>query len=1227
MFLALFLTACTDKSPHSNKDVVEYSVTSQGSGEFGIVPYPETVVKSFTFKNDTSQAAMLTPSIIGANGADFNIGLALGCENVLPGKSCLVKVIFNSQNKESGQYSAQLQVADLSLNLSAEILSVPSVNYEVLIDNQNSQESVVNLGNISGENFKLLSLKIKNNSPKRGVVSSLTSSNTRFNLVANNCINVSLKPNQSCTAKMWVKGQNTDEVLSTTLSFDNKSLSLELEQQGQTLVSNLTAFTPQVEMGDFYLEKNTKIQPITITNLGDGVGSITSLSLPPEYSLASNNCLSVKPGKSCVIRLFYKAELTTKGPNSQDIDLGDSIVILNSNQVSNPNSLTTITISEISQSLLINQCYRLSIKLSDNEGLDFVSSTPTVLSVSNTLYEDSNCTQESSSLDSFESSKNFYIKASEGQEVNLVVNKGVVQSQISLNFYNILTPPTTPSVLIVNQSLSVTPIGGKEPYSYSIVNGIGSVSSSGIFNSQSLAGSSQIKIQDSLGQEVLVSIQVVDVLSAQIISFEKVVNQTQNIQGLGGLPPYNYIKLSGVGTINSSTGEFLSGSIPGVVQIKIIDALNQEVMVSGQVYDQLVAQNLNPSLTISNQISLIPTGGKTPYSYVKLSGPGVVDGSNFSSNTAGNTSIKISDALGQDVIVNALINSNLTLTAGTCNANPLLSYKSCTLTTSGGVGDITLSTTQGEVNSSTKVLKPNCLNNSGSFQVTAQDSFGNTASLNLNATCVYSGCSEIKAKGYALTNGFFWIDMDGYLTENAQQLYCDIENNSYTEIFDLVRQPSLTAADIQLAMAKFSNTPLTIAQTFKDANGVYWKNTSGIEGLSYGINKYPLGSIKIRVNRVSESNGNQGGFALHSSDRTGCSSNWSLGTGCTNNLYRIANYSNVPQFVYSDGTVGSSAWSYEGINGAVPYSSAQNLEHILDQVPEAGAYLTSFGRTEGSPAVQSIFHTTQLKIKDIYHHRARTCAEAKTKGQLNLSLNTGSGVYVLDNDGFELKNPESNVYCDMTSLGEATITNSCLDAKRFNQKNSLTTTASGTYVLDLDGVGVGSATTQNIYCDQESLGGGWALLSNSSQSNGSYPATTGLSTTQNFDLQPLFSSSVNSSNKLVKIKNGIIGEYIFESGKRWKLRTDGNQKLDANDSTSGVTYIWNFNQSYSVVYPHLGNPTSTSSWCNGSNGFSIWMNRVGNPGVGIFVGSNAYQGGCNSNSYYSVGFNWQVFTR
>lgn len=115
----------------------------------------------------------------------------------------------------------------------------------------------------------------------------------------------------------------------------------------------------------------------------------------------------------------------------------------------------------------------------------------------------------------------------------------------------------------------------------------------------------------------------------------------------------------------------------------------------------------------------------------------------------------------------------------------------------------------------------------------------------------------------------------------------------------------------------------------------------------------------------------------------------------------------------------------------------------------------------------------------------------------------------------------------MTSLGEATITNSCLDAKRFNQKNSLTTTASGTYVLDLDGVGVGSATTQNIYCDQESLGGGWALLSNSSQSNGSYPATTGLSTTQNFDLQPLFSSSVNSSNKLVKIKNGIIGEYIF----------------------------------------------------------------------------------------------------
>lgn len=136
LLVLAFLVGCS--KPNNPKSHIEsQSIQAQGSGSFGVVPYGEIKTVGFTFKNNTLENISLTPVISGVNALDFNLALVLGCQTVEPNKSCLVKILFNSDKKLAGNYNANLEIGGQTLPLSASIDTVPSVKYDIYLNSQN----------------------------------------------------------------------------------------------------------------------------------------------------------------------------------------------------------------------------------------------------------------------------------------------------------------------------------------------------------------------------------------------------------------------------------------------------------------------------------------------------------------------------------------------------------------------------------------------------------------------------------------------------------------------------------------------------------------------------------------------------------------------------------------------------------------------------------------------------------------------------------------------------------------------------------------------------------------------------------------------------------------------------------------------------------------------------------------------------------------------------------
>lgn len=505
-FLMILVSSCVDKDiPSSREKQKIQALQTMDDGEFGVVDYGKSKTLTFNFTNNDSTAVSAVPTL--QSGVNFQIVLAHKCSVVDPGKVCMVRVLFSTSSKLRGTYSDTLTVGDAQVALSATIPGEGELKYEFSVDESVVNESLV-LPPLKGRNVKVMNLRVKNNSPFVGSPSNLSISNNKFTRLSG-CENIQLKPGKSCFSRVLVKGENINDVQSSVISFDDQEVVVDLPREEQTHPRNMVSMDASFILGDFFQEGTNKYQIIKVKNEGLGVGSIDSseIVLPSSYSLKSNNCANIAPGRTCYIQLLYVNPSQNKGQHAENISIGDEDVDFIVNEVTDPSKLSHVEV-ENSDYALVNSCTPLDVVIKDVDGNDFISSSVMPLAVNHQLFNDNACVSPKSSFDAFEGGRTFYVTNTVAGIKNITVEYGVAVGNKSIHFYSplVLTPSFVEFAL--GGSHTFSPSGGVTPYTFEKVSGVGTINpTTGVFSS-SEPGLASIKVSDHLGQEVSASVDV-----------------------------------------------------------------------------------------------------------------------------------------------------------------------------------------------------------------------------------------------------------------------------------------------------------------------------------------------------------------------------------------------------------------------------------------------------------------------------------------------------------------------------------------------------------------------------------------------------------------------------------------------------------------------------------------------------------------------------------------------
>jgi hypothetical protein len=219
-------------------------------------------------------------------------------------------------------------------------------------------------------------------------------------------------------------------------------------------------------------------------------------------------------------------------------------------------------------------------------------------------------------------------------------------------------PPPPPSLgisptaasLDVGMSKTFVASGGTPPYTFSLVSGTGSVTSSGAYSTLGAAGTADVRVTDSGGQHADASVTIDSAVGFAPGATTADGGLTLTLAGTGGQGPYKYSVVSGVGTVNASTGLFTAPATAGSTVIQVTDANGGTSQISINNYAALGITP--PSLTVTagagQTMQFSGTGGSGGYTYTLVSGPGTLSptGVYTAVNTSGTATVQVADSLG-----------------------------------------------------------------------------------------------------------------------------------------------------------------------------------------------------------------------------------------------------------------------------------------------------------------------------------------------------------------------------------------------------------------------------------------------------------------------------------------------------------------------------------------------------------------------------------------------------
>lgn len=572
---AIIGTGCTNNSPSLPTSPQVLTVSAQGDGNLGEVEFGTVVYRNFLFTNDSPSTVSLTPALSGPQADDFSVAFVLGCAAVDPGKSCMVKILFNATNKVAQTYQATLTVDDAQVSLQAIIPSVPSPSYQIYFNNQLS--SSIDLGTIGPRQVKFFNVKVKNNSPVVGS-GTLAMSNPDFRLAYNNCIGVTLKPSQVCYAVGYIQGTSTAQTSIGNLTFADQTVGLSVVQEVPVLSGDLQVLSTELDLGNFTSAGDPILKTIILINQGTGEAQLDNIDLPTGYNILYHNCNSVKPSAKCYVKLSFVDNDFNKGLYQDTLTFNNSQLTTTYSQIDGDENLASITV-QTSSEMYVGQCVPVNLNFYDSQNVGFISAVDKSISLNLPTYSDASCaSSQAVTLSAYSYQATTYVKPNAPLTGNVTATYGTVSGSSAVTVYAALQASASPLEFMVSQSSVLTISGGKTPYQISP--SIGSVVSQ-VFSSAT-PGAASVVVTDQLGQSQTLNFTINPnlQLSAGTCSYAVPESVDCQVAVSGGFAPYSFSTTQG--QINASTGSFYGVCVnnSGADTVTVVDSKGNSQQVS-----------------------------------------------------------------------------------------------------------------------------------------------------------------------------------------------------------------------------------------------------------------------------------------------------------------------------------------------------------------------------------------------------------------------------------------------------------------------------------------------------------------------------------------------------------------------------------------------------------------------------------------------------------------------
>lgn len=201
--------------------------------------------------------------------------------------------------------------------------------------------------------------------------------------------------------------------------------------------------------------------------------------------------------------------------------------------------------------------------------------------------------------------------------------------------------------LHLHQTQQFIASGGYPPYEFSLLSGVGSISSAGLYTAPGSIGTATVRVTDSMGatRDALV---VIDVELSLSPSNRKLnVNSSFQFSTSGGTSPYSYLVTSGASSI-SSDGTFTAAATPETAIVRVNDAHGNFTEATVIVGNGPIIAPTTAYASLSSTYQFTRTSGTAPYVWSLVTGSGSVDSAGLYTAPAsvGTATVRVTDANG-----------------------------------------------------------------------------------------------------------------------------------------------------------------------------------------------------------------------------------------------------------------------------------------------------------------------------------------------------------------------------------------------------------------------------------------------------------------------------------------------------------------------------------------------------------------------------------------------------